>query len=173
MNPDFYALPQIIGYIALIIYVSGYAFKDDNKLKVIFSVSNIFWIIHYYLINAQTAAVTTALITMRNLLSLNADGFSRRRKLLTAWVFTLLLVVAGVVTWNGWISLVPVCACVAATFAMIYLNALRLRQVLLLIDLTWLVHACVVVSFGGFVYALSAMAVNAVTLYRLRETDAA
>lgn len=160
---EFFSIPQIIGYIALVIYVAGYAFKDDNKLKIIFSVSNFFWVVHYYLINAQTAALTTALVTVRNLLSLNSQNFSLKRKNITACV----LAAAGMITWAGWISLVLVMTTIIVTFAMIYLKDIRLRQVFFLVDLGWLAHSIVVISFGGFVYAVMALIVNAITILRL------
>ena len=161
------SLPQLIGYAALVIYVAGYRFRNDNTLKIVFSVSNVFWIVHYYMIHAQTAALTTAIVTVRNVLSLNAETFSIKRRMITAWIFTVVLLAAGVVTWVGWISVIPVSTTIAATHAMLYMRGVSLRKVFFVIDAAWLVHAVVVLSFGGFVYAFCALIVNAHTIFKM------
>jgi hypothetical protein len=56
---------------------------------------------------------------------------------------------------------------IAATHAMLYMRGASLRKVFLLLDVAWLVHAVVVLSFGGFVYAFSALVVNAHTIYKM------
>lgn len=171
-SQDLFSYPQVIGYIALVIYVGAYCFKRDNTLKILFSVSNIFWIAHYYLIGAETAALTTALITLRNILALNAEDFSRRRKIITAGIFTGLLLTAGIVTWNGPVSIIPVATTIAVTFAMLYLKGIRLRQLLLAVDSAWLLHAVIVLSIPGAIYAISAIVMNLITILKMKKSFA-
>ena len=157
---------QLLGYLALVTYVSGYLVKSDNRLKLIFSGSNLLWIAHYVWIGARTAALTTAIITVRNLFALNSQDFSRRRKLWLATLFSALLTVAGAVTWAGFVSVIPVSTCIIVSFAMIYLNGVRLRLVLLVVDAAWFWHGALVHSFGGMLYGVSAVAVNGGNLVR-------
>lgn len=93
--------------------------------------------------------------------------------MITAWIFTVLLLISGVATWAGWISIIPVSTTIAATHAMLYMRGIPLRKVFLLIDAAWLVHAIVVLSFGGFVYALCALIVNAHTIFKMSKDAAA
>ena len=169
MTLDALTLPQIIGYIALLTYWSGYAVKDDNKLKIIFSLSNLFWIAHYWMIGAHTAAVTTIIVTARNMLSLNAQKFSGRRRLVTVLIFSLLLVVATLFTWDGWPSVLALAGTLGFTYAGLYLHGIRLRAACMAADIIWLVHAILVGSQSGLIYAVGALIVNAVTMVRMRQ----
>jgi len=161
---DPFSLAQIIGYVALVTYIAAYAIKNENRLKLAFSVSNIFWVAHYAMIGAQTAAVTTVLVTLRNLLSLNSEDFTPRRKAVTASIFSLLIVLSGILTWDGWISLIPVGSTIGITYAMLYLKGLPLRRVFLVSDASWLIHALVVGSGGGVIYAVGSLGMNALTM---------
>ena len=152
---------QLVGYVAVITYVLGYLVRSDDKLKLIFSASNVLWIIHYLWIGARTAALTTVIITARNLLSLNSENFSKRKKIWLSGFFSVLLIVAGIVTWSGFVSIIPVCACIAVSFGMIYLHGLNLRVLLLMLDAAWFYHGLLVGSLGGMAYGAIAVSVNA------------
>jgi len=165
-----FSLAQIAGYVALVTYVAAYAIRDDNKLKIAFSASNVLWVVHYYLIGAQTAAVTTAIIILRNLFSLNSPDFSFKKKCLLLLIFSVLLIAAGIFTWAGWISVIPVFCCIAITYGVFFLSGLQLRTVFLVCDMAWLAHGIVVVSYGGIVYALGAVIVNAFTMRSMQKT---
>lgn len=169
MHNDPLSWAQLIGYAALIIYVGAYLCRDDNRLKIAFSISNLFWIVHYYLIAAHTAALTTLIVTIRNMLSLNAQDMPDDKKKIMAGVFTLILLGAGLVTWAGWVSVIPVAACVIATYAVFYLKDINLRLVFFSIDAGWMAHAIAVGSYSGLVYAVGAMAVNAYTIWKMKE----
>lgn len=170
---DIFSWPQVVGYIALVTYVLAYTFRTDNGIKIGFSVSNIFWIVHYYFINAQTAALTTAIITIRNLLSLNAETIPAKRKMLIAAGVSVLLIIAGLATWAGPVSIIPVVATIAATYGFLYVHGMRLRKFFLLLDAAWLLHAVLVSSIGGLIYATGALLVNGYMIVKITRENAA
>lgn len=170
MIEGFFSFAQIVGYVALVTYVAAYAIKNDNTLKLAFSASNILWVVHYYLIGAQTAALTTAILVVRNLFSLNSPDFSFEKKRLLLIVFSVFLMAAGMLTWAGWISIIPVATCIAVTYGVFFLSGLKLRTVFLICDVAWLVHGIVVVSYGGIAYAIGALVMNAITMRSMQKT---
>lgn len=166
---DFFSLPQIVGYIALVIYITGYSFKNDNTLKIIFSLSNAVWIVHYHLIGVDTPAMTTFLCLCRNLLSINAETFSLRRKQLTSGGICALLIAAGIVSWSGLLSLVPVLSAIVSTNAMLYKSGMAFRKILIGLDAVWLVYAAIIGSVGGVIYGIFALIVNTMTILRIKD----
>jgi hypothetical protein len=164
---EFFSFAQIVGYVALVTYVLAYLIRDDKKLKLAFSGSNVFWVLHYYLINAHTAALTTAIIIVRNLLSLNSKEMPENKKRIFVCVFSVLLIVAGIVTWAGPVSIIPVATTILITYSMFYLHGITLRKVFFAVDMAWLLHAVIVASVGGFVYAIGSLAFNAYTTFKM------
>lgn len=170
---DYFSFAQIWGYVALVTYVLAYLIHDDKKLKLAFSASNVFWILHYWMVDAQTAAVTTVIITLRNLLSLNAAEKPVRWKFWNAVFFSLCLVLAGALTWAGWTSVIAVAATIAVTWAMFFTTGIKMRLIFLATDIGWLAHALLVTSYSGMIYAIGSVFTNLYTVLHMRARSSA
>ncbi|PZQ46923.1 MAG: hypothetical protein DI551_04330 [Micavibrio aeruginosavorus] len=168
---EYLSVAQISGYIALVIYIAAYAFKSDNVMKVTFSISNVLWVVHYYLIGAHTAALTTLIITLRNVLSLNSDNLPEHKKKVMAAIFAVILLIAGIITWAGLVSIIPVSATIAATYMMFYLKGVKLRQAFWVLDAGWLLHAILVGSVSGGIYAVGSLLVNGYTIVKMMREE--
>lgn len=162
-----FAPAQLIGYVALVSYVLAYFLRSENQIKIAFSASNIFWIGHYYLIGAHTAAMTTLIGTARNLLSLNSTDTPPARKKTIFLTYSTVALLVGAVTWAGPVTIIPVSATIIFTYTAFYLHGVRFRQACFVIDAAWLFHAFLVSSVGGAVYAIGAMAVNGYMIVKM------
>lgn len=170
---EYLTAAQIWGYVALVTYVAAYLFHDDKKLKLAFSFSNIFWMVHYWLVGAHTAALTTVVITVRNLISLNVTEMSQRWRIVSASICTVLLVIVGVFSWAGVTSAIAVVTTIIVTWTMFFTGGVRMRLIFLGVDAAWLVHAILVMSYSGMAYAIGSIAANLYTIANMRARSSA
>lgn len=162
-----FSVPQLWGYVGLIAYILSYFITDDRRLKVAFSASNLFWIMHYWLVGAETAAITTLIITLRNLLSLNADRKSLSWRFAMAWFCSAILIAVGMLTWEGLASLTVVVTCVVVTWAMFFTQGLKMRLIFVGVDCGWFCNALLITSYSGLIYAIGSISANLYTITRM------
>ena len=164
--PDVHAFtfPQIVGYIALAASILSYTVKDDNRMKLSFTGANLIWIAHYILIGTFTSGVATAIVTFRNVISLNSPRFSKSRKLLSLLLIEGMLVASCIHMWSTWQQATPFIPTMLGTWAIFYLHGVRLRQAFFICDIFWLLNGVVVGSVGGVIYAVGSLGMNTITM---------
>ena len=76
---------------------------------------------------------------------------------------------AGLGLWlmQGWLSLLPIAASCIGTFALFFLDGLRMRALMLVGTLLWLANNLLVGSIGGSALEAVLAATNAHTIWRM------
>lgn len=147
-------LAQVLGFVGAAIAISSFQCKESKKLFLVQIISTMVFSVHYLLLAIDNPSANTGMI-------LNLAGMIRavflffgERKWARHWVslvcVTLLMAVCGVVTWEGWISLLPTAAMVIGTPFFWTRNGktLRLAQ-LFFISPCWLTYNALVLSIAG------------------------
>lgn len=131
---------QAVGYFALALSLGAFAMKDDGKLKRTATVGSVVWAAHYFLLGSMTSAVTNLTISVRQAMAVYAHRYSRRTlRILTGFWFAVFTAVL-VGTWKDASSLFPYAAAMNATVAWFYHRGTKLRGLLLLSDVFWLLN---------------------------------
>ena len=167
MDLGILALPEILMYIGIAAYVLAYLFRNDNHLKTGFIASNIFWIAHYWITNAQIAAISTLILAARTLFAINSEQLPNIARHILFGVFTCLLATATILTWNGLPSILAGSAYIAITYALFNFHGVQLRKSLFLIDLIWLALALITSNPVMLMYAVGSLALNAFTITQM------
>lgn len=164
---------DLIGATALAVGLISAATANDDRLRQLSIVGAALWGGHWMLIGAFTAAVITGVALARHIAAyaLRHHGVELRDRM--AIGFSLLGVVLGVVTWQGPVSLLPITASLASTWAAFRLSGIRLRLGHQGVNTLWLANAACLGSVTGMLSSCLLILSVQFGIFRLRRTAAA
>lgn len=154
-------LAQWIGFIAMFIIFYAFSIKDDTKLIKVLCVSNIFWIAHFYFLGNFWALVATLVAMIRLFLSL------RYKKHLWALLFVAFLsLFLWYISYEWYISLLPIIATILASYGFFYLEKTHLRILLLSVSSMWLYYHIQTGSISWIINEIVVQITLCLTIYR-------
>lgn len=160
---------QALGVVAVILGFVTYQMKSPKALLVVNLITCGVFCAHYLLIGAISGAVMNAIGIFRNIVYTNRDKkiFSHK-----AWplIFAVVMVVAGLVTWQDWRSILMVCALFINSLALSMKNAQHIRWSLLITCPLVLIYDVLLHSYGGIVYEGMSIVSAIIGIIRFRET---
>lgn len=160
-------LAQAIGLVATVASVSSVTRKCDRQLRLTAGTGQFIWMIHFWLLGAPTTAAIAALMCTRQVLYLGWPTCSDPVKHRVTLGFYAAFTLAAVLTWQGWLSLLPWSIAMLCNFVYGHLTGVKLRKALRVADGMALMNGLLVGSIGGVITAALAIALNTVTLRRL------
>lgn len=152
---------QLLGYAAFVFGVACFAQTDDRRFKLFMAAECAAYNGHFWLLGQPTAVASTTVSLLRSLASLKARS--------AALGLGFMALSAGLGLWlmQGWLSLLPIAASCIGTFALFFLQGLRMRALMLVGTLLWLLNNLLVGSIGGTALEAVLAATNAHTIWRL------
>ena len=143
-----FLLIQGIGFWGTILFFLSYQCRNNKTLFQVQFVSYLCYTIHLLLLGAITGVISYILNTVRSFCLGSKNDFLKGR--LVCCILCILQVTTLVFTWNGWWSILPVVANIAATIGGYTYNARKIRIVGMLINSPlWIVYDIVVGSWAG------------------------
>jgi len=161
LDPAYFSAAQIFGYVAFACGVACFAQTDDRRFKVFMALECLAYVLHFWLLGQPTAVASSLVSLGRSLASLRSRS---------PWVgLGFIGLSAGLGLWlqQGWLSLLPIAASCIGTTALFFLSGLRMRLLMLLGTLLWLINNLVVGSVGGSLLEATIALTNSWTLWRL------
>jgi len=152
---------QIIGFIAMFIIFYAFSIKDDKKLIKVLCTSNIFWILHFFLLWNIWALIATIVAMVRLLLS-----FKYRKNLLALLFVSFLSIFLWYFSYEWYISLLPIIATILASYGFLYLEKMGLRIVLIMVSAMWLLYHIKTWSISWVINELVVQGTLCLTIYR-------
>ncbi len=116
---------------------------DDRRFKSVMALECAAYIGHFALLGQPTAVASTAVSLARSVASL------KWRTPAVGLFFIALSLGLGAWLFQGWLSLLPIAASCIGSAALFFLQGLRMRALMLLGTLLWLVNNLLVGSIGG------------------------
>jgi len=162
LDAVFFSPAQVLGYLAFIFGVACFLQTDDRRFKALMALECLSYVLHFALLG-QPTAVASSLVSLGR--SVAAMRYPRSPAV--ALVFIGLSLGLGAWLANGWLSLLPIAASCIGTAALFFLQGLRMRLLMLLGTLLWVVNNLIVGSIGGTALELIVAAVNGWTIWRL------
>lgn len=142
-------LGQIIGIIAFSITALGFLQKDEKKLKTLLTISGFFWMANFWFLGAMTPFVITLVNTIRQFISRIYHDSSEKFRTNLTYLFVVINVVMGIISWQNWISFFPTFAAVMATISLFIWESKRMRSGLLTSEFCWTINNLYFMNFGG------------------------
>ena len=159
---------QIIGMIGTVFYFLSYQFKDTKTLFKVQFISYSFYTIHFFLLGATTGAVSYAVDLLKcSFLSSSNNEFHKKKYCL---IICILQILVGIITWNGYVSLLPIIANVVLTIGNYTYDENIIRYSGLLVNSPlWLIHNALVGSLAGVIDEVITMLSIGLSLIRFRK----
>lgn len=139
---------QFIGILGAVLYFLSFQYKENRKLYLMQFLAYIGYITHFFLLGAITGGISYILNLARSLFLASEWKFARSNKMCI--VLCCLQIVVAVITWDGWISLLPVGANIATTIGGYTHNAQKIRIANMFINSPlWIIYDLIIGSWAG------------------------
>jgi hypothetical protein len=158
---------QAIGFIALIVGVSAFLHRDDQKLRYYLTAFTFLMAIHFFMLGLWTAAIMALLGSTRNYVSSLTNNI---------WVMLLFLLAAwllAIPNSSEWVHLLPVIGVSLGTWAVFREKGIRMRFLMAIGTVCWFSHNFLVGSIGGVIIEGIFLVVNTRTMLKLFKDKAA
>lgn len=152
---------QLVGFFAMFIIFYAFSIKDDKKLIKVLCISNIFWILHFFLLWNIWALIATIVAMIRLLLSF------KYKKSYTAFAFVAFLsLFLWYISYEWYISLFPIIATILASYGFLFLEKTALRIVLIIVSTMWLFYHIQTGSISWIINEVIVQGTLCLTIYR-------
>lgn len=158
---------QVVGYLALVLGVTAFLQKSDQRLKFFNATQSLVYALHFVLLGHLPACASSLVSSLRSFLALRSQSMWLGAVMIAA---NLGLGVAFVTSWAGWLPVIGSCI---ATFAIFTMRGIPFRIVLLTSTLFWLANNIITGSIGGTVLELANVTINISTMIRMARSQAA
>ncbi|QIQ20656.1 YgjV family protein [Zophobihabitans entericus] len=161
MTDYLYWIIQGIGILGYVVGVSAFLQRSDQAFRRQLTVVSVILAIHYIMLGAYAAGITSLISAFRNL----AASYTR-----SIWVMFLFIALMWGMAWptiSHPLQYLTVIGTSLVTYAIFRLNGMKMRFVILLSSLMWIIHNIWAGSIGGGAVEITFAIVNIVTIYRL------
>ena len=159
---------QILGVVAVILGFITYQMRSPKALLIVNLITCGVFCAHYLLIGAISGFVLNALGIVRNLVYTNRD-----KKIFSSpvwpYIFAVIMLIAGLVTWQDWRTILMICALVINSVCLSLKNAQHIRYSLLITCPLVMLYDILVHSYGGIVYEGMSIASAVIGIIRFRQ----
>ena len=166
-----YIIGQALGGLAVVLGFISFQMKSSGKLILLQAATSLVFALHYLLIGASTAMALNLLAVVKN-----TCYYFRRKKgsknLFLPIFFTALVIVTGVLTWEGWHSLILTAGLTVLSLALAFLDAQRVRYSMLIKSPLCLIYNVISLSIGGIVYECAVLISSLIAIFANRKKAA-
>lgn len=143
-----YILIQCIGFLGTGLFFVSYQCKQNRHLFQVQFLSYLMYTIHFLLLGAVTGGISYVINLIRSFCLASPWKWAKGRAMCA--VLCAAQVAVMVVTWAGWISILPVVANIASTVGNYTNNARKIRIAGMFINSPlWIVYNIIVGSWAG------------------------
>lgn len=160
-----YLLIQGIGLVGTALFFISFQCRSNKNLFRVQFLSYLCYTVHLLLLGALTGGISYILNTVRSFCL--GSKYDLLKSNLACGIICALQVVTAIVTWDGWISVLPVAANIAATVGGYTHNAQKIRIAGIFINSPlWIVYDIIVGSWAGILDEVVSEASMLISIYR-------
>ncbi len=162
----FFLICQLIGFVGLSFAVFAFQCRSHTKIMIFRTLNELTFAVQYFLIGAYTGTAMNCVGSTRNLL-FAALVAHKRSTLPFQILFSAFFLIFGIVTWQGPISAMVICAKVVTTVAFGIKNPKILRMLTLPTSCCWLFYNFYSQSLAGVLCELFTIVSILIAMIRL------
>ena len=140
---------QGIGMVALVFAILSFQNNKRNLILLFLGTAQVIFILHFALLGVWTAAAMNVVGSTRTFFFI----FKGRKKWMDGnfvmYVFICLFLIAGILSWQNWLSILPVAAMMIETVGLWQKNTRRIRVIVFIPHPVWLVYNFIHGSYPG------------------------
>lgn len=160
-------LIQAIGFVGMLLMIYSYQVKSNKGLYIWQNIASVAFVVQTFLLGGITGCIGMIIIIIRNALFTKMDKW---RWVQTRGFAAVIIAVTGIntlLTWNGFISLLPWAAIIAGTIGYMSNNAQNIRLANLVCGSPcWMIYYLCVGSIGGVFNEMFTLGSIFVSIYR-------
>lgn len=165
MDKILFIIGQIFGIIAIILGFVSYQMKTQKQLLICQTATSLVFCIHYFLIGATTGMAMNMVNVVRNIFYYRRNQ-KGNKSLIVPIIFTSILAVIGILTWNGWYSIFVFLGLIINSMCMSFADPQNVRKSILVTSPMVLIYDAFTLSVGGFVYEAVAIISSVIGILR-------
>ncbi len=158
---------QVLGFVAVILGFVSYQVKTAGKLLVLHTATCLVFTLHYFLLGATPAAVLNLVGTVRNIVY-RYKGKNPYAEKCAPYVFAGLMLVLGILSWEGMHSVLVVAGLVINTACMAFKDPQNIRKSILVTSPMVLIYDAFEMSVGGMIYESVVIVSSVIGIFRYR-----
>ena len=156
---------QAVGIVGTVLFFLSYQCKQNKNLFRVQFVSYLCYTTHLLMLGAVTGGISYILNTVRSFCLGSKHTFLRGKTMCT--IICSLQLITLYFTWDGWQSILPVAANIAATVGGYTYNGRKIRAVGMFINSPlWIVYDIIVGSWAGIVDEVVSEASMILSIFR-------
>ncbi|MBQ7779135.1 MAG: YgjV family protein [Clostridia bacterium] len=168
MDKALYIIGQVIGIVAIIIGIVTYQIKSRRGIMIANIASTVCFALHYMLIGAYVGMALNMVATVRNIVFYNSD-MSKKKSTVFSVFFSVIVCVAGLITWEAWYSALQIVSSVLRNFILSLSKPNSIRKGIMIVLPMTLVYNIIVFSIGGIISDSCSIVSTAISIFRYRE----
>ncbi len=139
---------QLIGYVGLVFAVVAFQCKSHKRVMIWRTLNELFFAVQYVFLASYTGAAMNVVGSVRNM------GFAHRVEngkstLPLQLLFSVIFLISGILTYNGYVSIMVIGAKIVSTVAYGMKNTKYIRLLTLITSSCWLVYNASCASWAG------------------------
>lgn len=155
-----FMVSQILVSIAIVFDLISFQFKNRKYILICFIISLILISLHFLLLEKYTAAILTAIGIFRFLTSYFTTSLKARN------FFIVFSIFVSIFTFQGYLSIISCLATIFATFAAFHKRDEKLRELMIIGSLLWIVHNILALSPMAVIMEVLFLSSNLFAYYR-------
>jgi hypothetical protein len=159
----YHLLAQLIGFVAVGFSLLVFQVNNRKTMLTLTIIASVIYTCHFYLLGAYTGSLMNLIGAGRGY------AFRRHPKLQSRKLFLILVIlfcIAAAITWNGPVSLLPLCGMIAGSFALWQVKTKKIRGLALIAPPLWFTYNVIVGSYPGMLIEVINIGSNLIGIYR-------
>lgn len=143
-----YLLIQVIGFMGTALFFASFQCRENKNLFRVQFFSYVFYTLHLLFLGAFTGGISYVINGIRSFCLGSRWKFAKSNAM--CWILCGMQLVAMLVTWAGWISILPVAANIASTIGGYTHNPKKVRIAGMFVNSPlWIIYNIIVGSWAG------------------------
>jgi len=140
---------QIVGFIALSFIVISFQKNRRSFTLVSQLVGSLLFTVHYFLLGAWVGAAMNGLAIARAYIFNLRDSKTWIKSRVVMYIFILFFWIGGILTWDGYLSILPILGMSLECVALWSKNTKHMRWIFLAVRPLWMTYNIMVGSYAG------------------------
>lgn len=160
-----YILSQVCAIIAMIVLGSTYIIKNKKQILFLCIFSSIMYSLQYFFLYAYTGMIINILGIVRAVCFYTYSRSGKENTLLNLMLLELMFIVGTIFTWDGPVSLLPLCGLMIFTYATWHKDVKLYKWLVLPVSVLWITYNALVGSLVGWISESILLVVGIIGLF--------
>lgn len=157
---------QLLGFIGFILLIIQFQINDRFKMLLLKTIASFFFAMHFFLLGAMTGSIMNLLAGFRSIIFQYRTTEKWADNKLWLYFFIILFLIFGIITWDGYYTILPMIGVSIGTFAYWMKNPKHIRLVTIFSPPLWFIHNFIVKSYAGMLTDSLVFCSIAIAIYR-------